>query len=172
MATDSAGNVHLLAVGRMTPQQTSLSVLHLVWDGVSWSVPRTLMTPDIGVVEWPRIVVGLGNQLHAVWFTRDKGFEIQTEDNKFKVWYSRALAPAPALSPSPYSTPVPTPLPAATPTAALVLPTPQPVDAALPQVGIGMDSMRSEMDEVGLILLSGVPVIVLALIAALWIRHR
>ena len=43
MTTDSAGRIHLIAVGRQSEDRIApLSVYHLVWDGTAWSAPEVI----------------------------------------------------------------------------------------------------------------------------------
>jgi hypothetical protein len=106
MTTDSAGVVHLLVVGRTKPAQASLSVLHLAWDGSSWSAPEVIATLSGDVPEWPRASIGLGNRLHVVWFVRDHA-HIWGGDGLFlyRVWYAEKDLDAPPMTPSVWPTP-------------------------------------------------------------------
>ena len=101
MATDAAGHIHLLAVGRLSIENdTSLGVYHLVWDGVSWSEPMEVFQRD-DPPQYPRITVSGGNQLHATWFTRKKAGGV----GGYHVWYSRSQSDAPYLPPPTAPTP-------------------------------------------------------------------
>jgi len=119
MATDSAGHIHALVVGRSEPVfGATLQLYHLVWDGSAWSGP-TIVWQGEGFPEYPRLAVSGGNHLHAVWFVRDDLWLGRTYD----VWYSDLEVaaphhtPAPTFTPLPSSTPTPTmtPHPTATP---------------------------------------------------------
>lgn len=131
MASDSAGNVHLVMVGwvyekdgeellektiptegvsliktpTITPTalgvqpKTQLSLLHLVWNGVTWSKPEIIAEYEGDVPEWPRISVGLGNQLHVVWFVRAER-DIWKGGGDYTVWYSKKVVNAPSYSPA------------------------------------------------------------------------
>lgn len=93
MATDSAGHVHLVLVGYPTGS-TVMSLLHLEWNGETWSQPDTVVgSPQYP--EWPDIVVGLGNRLHVVWFVGDSPFISRTPTG---IWYSTAISSAPAIA--------------------------------------------------------------------------
>ena len=109
MTTDSAGVVHLLAVGRTTPGQASLSVLHVAWDGLEWSAPEEIVTLSGDVPEWPRAAVGLGNRLHVVWFVRDQA-HIWGGDGlfRYRVWYAEKDLDAPSATPVVWPTLTPT----------------------------------------------------------------
>jgi len=121
MATDSAGRIHLLVVGRQSSESDALlGVYHLVWDGSSWSTPTRIFA-EVGLYpEYPKIVVHEGNQLHTVWFTRE-GNVWDQEVNR-EIWYSSSQSSAPhqPVIPLPTSTPIPPtptfmPIPTATP---------------------------------------------------------
>ena len=144
IAMDSAGNVHLVFVGRLddrveataisstpdvktptptptrTPTPTAtpmgpkptpdlrmrLSVLHMTWNGETWSRPDVLASYVGDAPEWPRIAVGLGNQLHVVWFVRAEK-DIWKGGGDYTVWYSSKTINAPMLTPAAYPTVIP-----------------------------------------------------------------
>ncbi len=124
MATDSAGNIHLVLVARSSDRQTTLDVMHLIWDGYGWSTPEVITTLRGDVPEWPRLAIGNGNQLNVVWFVRDQAHIFDSDHGVYTVWYSRETANAPS-SPAitwPTATPtlpakdfLPKPTPTATP---------------------------------------------------------
>ena len=68
MATDSAGNLHLAMVGRLNATDTALRVLHVSWNGSSWSAPEAIVSYAEDAPEWPVINISNGNQLNVVWF--------------------------------------------------------------------------------------------------------
>lgn len=178
-ATDSAGNVHLILVGRVGPVRRTadatiepVSVIHLVWNGSAWSAPTPIFT-SVDPAEWPRIAVGGGNKVFATWFTRDKAHIMDSERGSYQVWAASMLADAPVQTPVPVPTPTPT-LAAvsvgdATP-AATATPTPVVIsgDSGLPP-GIYTDS-----DEVGqlVVALSPVAVILLVIVVLRFGRFR
>lgn len=98
MAADAAGHLHLVVTGRRDGEDESNYVFHLEWDGRNWSAPTALYQTD-GTPEWPRIAVGNGNELHAVWFERPKGSEWNSERGEYAVWYARGQSTAPAIAP-------------------------------------------------------------------------
>jgi hypothetical protein len=51
------------------------------------------------VPEWPRLAVKRGNELHAVWFTRnvDAVFGSDNRNARYRVWYANTQLDAPAL---------------------------------------------------------------------------
>lgn len=119
MATDSAGRVHLIAIGRTAPEQSALSVLHFVWDGLAWSAPEVVTTVDRGeggdAPQWPAVTVGLGNQLHVSWYLRYAAMASPAEDESppYTIAYTNVTVDAPAIPPQVY--PTPTPVPTVTP---------------------------------------------------------
>lgn len=113
MATDSSGQIHLLAVGREAPERDApLGVYHLVWDGKAWSAPTNLYSVPGYFPEYPRIVIHEGNQLHAIWFSRE-GSEYDQMVNR-EVWYSLGRSSAPRVEVTPVPTPT-SPPPTSTP---------------------------------------------------------
>lgn len=121
MATDSAGRVHLLVSG--FPEASAAAIpmlLHLTWDGQSWSPPEIVAaTPNRPI--WPRLVVAGGNQLHATWFS----YTDASGWGERRVWYSGKTVDAPALA-------APAPITLAT-GAALTEQTQAPVAATSPE---------------------------------------
>jgi hypothetical protein len=118
MATDSAGNIHLVLVGRTDDDQTSLDVLSYIWNGLAWSGPDVITTLTGDVPEWPRLAIDNRNQLHLVWFVR-KEMDIWTNPGTNRLWYAFARTDAPAVPTAPWTTLVPTPgTPEATPSLA------------------------------------------------------
>ena len=84
LVTDSLNHFHLLFAGFLND---SLSLrpqlLHMTWDGQTWSPPEVVATAATFPF-WPRLIVSGGNQLHAVWFsyTRQSGWGDRA------IWYS------------------------------------------------------------------------------------
>jgi hypothetical protein len=106
MAADSAGHLHLVFTGQLDGVEMSQQVLHLEWNGREWSAPAPLFNTD-GAPEWPRVAVGNGNQLHAVWFERPAGFEWRPDGNNYAVWYARGHSDAPFIAPVAWAEPAP-----------------------------------------------------------------
>jgi len=180
-AVDSAGRVHLVMVGRRIPEQMRSELLHIVWDGSAWGEPSVIAGYEGDMPEWPRIAVGLGNQLHVVWFVRDAENLFNSDAGNYQVWYATRTTNSPAIAPVAVpAIPPPTPIPVTDASgAALPLPTTQikPVtveNAAQPVVAAGLlPNIRSENDEVLLIALATAPVLaVIALAAALFALQR
>jgi hypothetical protein len=123
MDTDSAGNVHLVAVGRTALEQRTLNVLHFQWNGAIWSQPDVIATIDTPTTsdapQWPRIAVGSGNQLHVVWYLRREALKDTEDPPPYHIYYSHATANAPAIAAQPVPTLAPTKTPA--PLATLVV---------------------------------------------------
>lgn len=129
LAADSAGNIHLVAVGGRalaSPEEAAdvpLGVYHLVWDGETWSEPEPVQVYEVdsGFPEYPKLAISEGNQLHLAWFLRDQQFG--GNQAIYRIFYSRSQSDAPrqplepTLTPTPTSTPTsaPTPSPTAIP---------------------------------------------------------
>lgn len=114
MASDSAGNLHLVAVGRVEKTQTDLNIVDLVWDGTEWAAPDIIATYKGDVPEWPRIAINKGNQLNVVWFVRDEAHIWESDKGRYRVWFSQGYASAPSRQAEPV--PSLTPTAQATPT--------------------------------------------------------
>ena len=176
-AIDSAGKVHLVFVGQCKLNQEGLDLIHLTWDGTSWSEPDIVTEYYGDVPEWPQIVVGLGNQLHVVWFTRDAKHIWTSDDGEavYQIKYARGLADAPAVDPEAYPYQLPTKQPGPTATA---MPTASPTAmiASLTQVPLDPDApvyIRSENDELISIGLSlAIPTILILILVAIVFRVR
>jgi len=130
VATDSTGMIHLLAVGSPASGEEPTSVYHCRWDGVTWLEPAVVYDGP-GFPEFPAVTLSNGNELHAVWFTREKLWG----QSKWEVWHSRAEigappatpVPLPTVSPTKAATVAPTSTPTLTPTP-LADPTIRPVN--------------------------------------------
>ncbi|MGQ0601048.1 MAG: hypothetical protein ACT4QE_05040 [Anaerolineales bacterium] len=101
MIGDSAGNLHLALAGRRAAEQQRVDLLHVVWDGERWSAPELIAPYQDDVPEWPRLAVKNGNELHAVWFTRnvDAVFGSDTGGARYRVWYANTTLDSPARPP-------------------------------------------------------------------------
>lgn len=101
MATDSAGHIHLLVAGHVggaaATREDTPGVYHFEWDGVSWSLPALVYKGD-WYPEYPRLVIGQGNQLHATWFVRQHLFNPVTAN---QIWYAHGVAAAPEVKTEP-----------------------------------------------------------------------
>lgn len=172
-AVDSAGRVHLVLVGRRVLEQSSAELLHVVWDGSNWSEPRVIAQYEDDMPEWPRIAVGLGNQLHVVWFVRDVQNLFNSDAGNYQVWYASSTTNSPAIAPIDVPA-IPPPQPMAAQATPIVIPTPTsqivPVsveDTTRPSTSALMPNIRSENDEVFLLLLSASPVLLVVAFTAL-----
>lgn len=181
MATDGSGDVHLVLVGRTSSTQKSLSVLHLIWNGVDWSPPEAITTLIGDAPEWPRLAAGYGNQLHVVWFVRDAAHVWDSTNQKYRIWYARGTSSAPPASPvirptfTPKSTPKAIATPVPTPSATLS-PTPTPtLDPSLAQAPVpaeAIDSVYTDMDEIKLLIGSLVPAGLVIVVVMIGVRLR
>lgn len=164
MATDSDGRIHLLVVGRRSPERDALlGIYHLVWDGDSWSNPIRIFAETGLFPEYPKIVVHEGNQLYAAWFTREG--DVWDQEVSREVWYSSSQSPAPhqSVTPLPTFTPVPPmptfmPIPTATPYPTVIFD-----HTGLP------DGLHTESDDVLRVAVALLP-IVLVILAVVVIR--
>jgi hypothetical protein len=158
MATDSAGNIHLLVVGHLPGERELAAVpglYHLVWDGTDWSSPMPLFE-GAGYPEYPHLVIHQGNQLHATWFVRATEFD---SPEPHTIWYASGQTNAPLILPTPTPSPSPTrPASTSTPTATPI-PTatlsPELTEMEVPEGAV--DAIYSENDELLLLLLSLFP---------------
>jgi len=180
-AVDGAGRVHLVTVGRRQPEQTWAELLHRVWDGAGWSDASVIASYERDVPEWPRIAVGLGNQLHVVWFVRDAENLFNSDAGNYQVWHSMRTVNGPALAPIPISTlPLPTPETRPSFSDELIAPTPtspiRPVSVenfAPPTSTVVSSNIRSELDEMWVLLLSIAPVLlIVGFVVLLYRLHR
>ncbi len=172
-AVDSAGRVHLVMAGRRILEQSSAELLHLIWDGSSWSPPAVIVNYERDMPEWPRIAVGLGNQLHVVWFVRDAESLFNSDAGNYQVWYASSTTNSPAIAPVAVPA-IPPPTPIAAAATPIVIPTPTspivPVrveNAARPDSTLLTPNLRSENDEVLLLLLAVSPVMLVVTFTAL-----
>ena len=170
-ATDSAGNIHALVVGRDEPTlEASLQLYHLVWDGREWSEPAVLWEGE-GYPEYPRLTVSEGNRLHAVWFVRDDLWLGKTYD----VWYSERTVAAPRHSPAPTLTPLPSPTftPTATPQPSA---TPYPTLAPADHEGAPPSRLTTDSEVAGVlrlgIALAPIGALLAVLMVAVGVRPR
>jgi hypothetical protein len=173
-ATDSAGHVHLLVLGRLASQEKHLGLIHLVWNGSEWSSPNRIYASS-DPPEWPRLDVGAGNQVYATWFTRDERHINDSERGRYKIWVSSYQASAPSQTPVPLPTLTPTPALAALeqPTSTLTT-TPTPV--IVPDAPGLPPGLYTENDEIARLILALSPIaFIFLIIVALrlgWFRRR
>jgi hypothetical protein len=173
MATDSAGSVHLVLVGKATDERGTLDVIHLNWNGIDWSEPEVITSYLGDAPEWPRIAVANGNQLHVVWFVRDEDHIFDSDRGDYYVWYSQRTINAPAIEPITF--PTATPAPIITPTPTYAPPTPTPVDPSIALTPVSPDlalSVYGELDELALMGRALIPAAIFILLVFAIIRIR
>lgn len=176
MVTDSAGVIHFAAVGRTPETKASLSLLHLTWDGVTWSTPNVVVTLTGDAPEWPRLAIGSGNQVHLVWFVRDAAHLWDSDRGLYRVWYAQAISSAPQMKATPLPEYSPTPTSPAL-VVAFETPTPMPTSTPNPvlqQIPPPSGSIYNETDEVILIALSLIPALLIltGLVIVIRLRQR
>lgn len=170
LAADGNGHIHLLMVG-VPPAGDMLSaqLLHLIWDGATWSDPAVLASGAPNPLG-PRLAIERGNRLHAVWFTSNPDPESGNEQQA--VWYSTAQIAAPELAPAPTLTPQPSPIPTPSPTA-IIAPTATPLPPEIRQLdtidGPPLWELRG-LQAVGAGLLA--TTLIITCIGGLWLRSR
>lgn len=161
MTADSAGHIHLVAVGRQVLDRNApLGVYHLEWDGEAWSDAERIYG-GMGFPEYPKIAISQGNQLHVAWFVRERLGNPEGA-GPHQVWYSNSQSTAPhqRVMPLPTLTSMPlalTPLPPPTPTVT-PYPTLSPEDTGLPS------GLYTESDEVLRLAAALSPIVLLILI--------
>ena len=99
--------INLILVGRLEGDESAgglletRSVLHLRWDGSTWSQPQEVARYIGDVPEWPSIAVSEGNVLNVAWFVRDAASVWQSESGHYSVWYASRITDGPSLTPVP-----------------------------------------------------------------------
>lgn len=177
LAVDSVDNVHLLMNG-YTPDDLDgpPRLMHLTWNGSVWSSPVVVMQTEHDRPEWPRLLISGGNQLHAVWFTRNELYDPQTNKDvpDRQVWYSTRTLNTPVVTGLPLFTPVPTTPEAPTPTPAAA-PTPTPLDpvaAQAPPIDSGPSWELNGLAIVAFALLPTAGVLAAVIGISQWLRRR
>lgn len=164
MATDSAGNLHLVMVGRTAAAETTMRLLHLVWNGTTWSFPEPIVSYQGDAPEWPRIAISNGNQLNVVWFVRGEDFIWNAAGDAYKIWYSKKTVNAPFVAPVEFPEPVlPTMVMRATPVV-IDTPTPIPVRPTLEgtrEIDIPEETVYSEASQLTTLARSLIPALIL-----------
>lgn len=177
MATDSAGNLHLLLAGRTGAAEMTLRLLHMVWNGSVWAFPDVIVSYNGDVPEWPRIAISNGNQLNVVWFVRGEDFIWSAAGDAYKVWYTNKMVDAPYIAPVEFPEPVlPTMVQRATP---VVIDTPSPIPVRPTLEGtrdlvIPEETVYSEASQLTVLARSLVPALILVglLMIGIVIRKR
>jgi hypothetical protein len=173
MDTDAAGNVHLVMVGFLagdTGFQSTPRLLHLTWNGRTWSLPEVVVT-DGRYPEWPRLVIDRGNTLHLTWFTRSEEDRYNTEEAIYRVWYSRKTLNAPETPALLLFTPAPTqtPTPISSAQSARLTPVAT-LPPELASAGGAVTQPKLDSDAAVLLVVSAVPTILFATL--IWILRR
>lgn len=168
LAADGAGRLHLLMVGAVPAGgEQGQQLLHLSWDGQSWSAPEVL-PGGAGTPGSPRLAMERGNRLHAVW----AGAELDADGGlRQAIWHSSVSIDAPELAPAPTFTPLPITLP--TPT---VVSTPTPSPTPLPVAVRAQQTLdgppRWEAEGLAILFLSLGPVLLLFGAVVWWAYRR
>jgi hypothetical protein len=176
LVSDSLNRIHLLMVGfRRSALQSDPELLHLMWDGTGWSEPQVVMSQPFLAPEWPQLVVERGTQLHAVWFTRNRLFELDKNQTDRQIWYSTLALDGPSQAPAPVFTATPVLVATAAPTAAsVVTPTPTALPAvarAAPPASGPPAWERQGLEVVGLALLPLVGLLTIVILILAWRRR-
>jgi hypothetical protein len=176
LAADADGNLHLAMIGQITaqtsaataqPEQSPLEVIHVVWNGGQWGQPQLIERYANDLPEWVRIEIGLGNQIHVVWNVREQENIFDTDNGRFTVFYSRGETGARRAQPLllPTVTPVPEPTVTAPPArAATAMPA-----ISTQETEVSVTDMTNEYGSIVIVLLSLIPIGVLA---AIWLSRR
>jgi hypothetical protein len=173
MARDAAGNLHLVLVGRVSADRQALDLLHLTWNGSSWSEPEVITTLVGDAPEWPRAVVANGNELHVTWFVRDGEHLFDSDRGEYYVWYSMRTVSAPRAGSIVF--PTPTPVPTVVPTPTPFVPTPTPVDPAIAADPVAPEqalSVYGELDEMLVMGTALIPAAIIILLVVAIIQKR
>jgi hypothetical protein len=147
MATDSAGNIHLVASGRIEESSEEINIFHLVWDGEAWTGPYRISDTERWSM-YPRIAISDGNNLHMVWFDKlgtDFGF---SQEGPRSVWYSHSQSSAPPQTPLPPNLPATATAPVTATPISMLPATPYPT-AQLAEVDVSrmLGDLETENDE-------------------------
>jgi hypothetical protein len=171
IATDSAGNVHFVFVGRSTETRVGLQLIHLTWKpaDAAWVDPEIIVAETGDVPEWPQLEISAGNRLHLVWFVRDRYHVFDSENGRYQVWYTQTQvdAPAEAFAQRPTASPTTEPTPTTTP----IPPTPRPTLNPL-ILDSSSDARPVDSEAAALTLLAGSLLPALVLMAAVVIGIR
>jgi hypothetical protein len=175
MTRDSAGHIHLILVGKATAERGTLDLIHLTWNGLSWSEPDIITSMLGDAPEWPRAVVANGNELHVTWFVRDEDHIFDSDRGQYTVWYANRTLSSPRTVP--VSFPPPTPEPVVVPTPTPVIPTPTPVDPVVYLTPVSPEltsNIYGELDDLVVMGQALIPaaVLILLIVAVVQFRRR
>lgn len=111
LLSDKQGIVHLFLSGRID-LSSATTIYHLEYRQNQWR-PANLIyqNPPNVLSEWPRAAVGIGNELHLTWFTRNRNRGGQVDLPELAVHYTYRTGnlsnpPTPGFQPT--LTPIPT----------------------------------------------------------------
>jgi hypothetical protein len=138
---DSAGSIHMV-------YSNAGCVWHVGRTLGSWSAPECVSGGIQQDIEEPTMDIGLGNQIHVLYWTRDG-----------QMWLTSRTLPVPALDPLPLPT-------EQVPTATAVIPTPTPAPSPTPLPDFGPPPSAGQPAEASLWALAAgvVPAVVLVLL--------
>jgi hypothetical protein len=173
--TDSAGQVHVILVGRTDLSKSVVGVFHLIWDGVRWSEPEALTLNDYNprgdAPQWPAVAISNGNRLNAVWYLRRGEYALAKGDEPppYEIYYTSSLLASPEIGAVPYPARA---LASAATLAPAVIATPAPpLDISREIPPVTMQSLTNEFAVWRIIGLSILPVCVAAAVIVL-VRKR
>jgi hypothetical protein len=137
IAVDGDGRFLLAYVGQHPDMPGQLAVMIASFLAGDWSTPQVVASPE-GLPEYPRICVGLGNQVSLVYFVRDGE---ESEDRRYTLWAVSATSTARAGTPESYQA-VTVETPAVAPVF-VATPVPRPTVPAAP-APVSPGSVRTE----------------------------
>ncbi len=193
MVSDSSGTLHLVLIGQLnstleptstptgptpTPTSQPLYVLHLTWQGNTWSEPDIVAKFTGDVPEWPRAAISNGNILNLVWFVRDQANIWNSDNAHYRIWYTRKELDAPAIPtvvPTIVLTPTQSEKTGVTSTAAPAVSTTDALPTLAPDEKLPAKAIYSEDDYISIFVKSLAPTAILIFFAGLifsYIRRR
>jgi hypothetical protein len=145
------------------------NLLYMNWTDGKWSKPEILSSYVGDVPEWPRIAVGLGNQLHVVWFVRaDK--DVWNGGGDYTIYYASKKVSVPQFTPVKLPTIVPiVPTKEATEVVETLTPTPV-MDLPIVEQKPTWSLVYKEMDYLSVAVITALPVVFFIGIFALILR--
>lgn len=170
VAVDGRNAIHLICVCSPEMRQGTYDLAHVVWDGATWSDSDVIHRYTGDLPEWPVLAIGLGNQVHVVWFLRNEAAIFESDRGQYTIWYARKEVDAPAVTPVAEPTRVPI--------STLVVSTAQPTATMRPSATpiqfvygeVNPTAVYSESDYVMLVAISLTPV--LLIVAGIVIYQR
>ncbi|HEX5164080.1 MAG TPA: exo-alpha-sialidase [Thermomicrobiales bacterium] len=172
LAVDGDGRILLSYIGQPSDNPDQLSVMVATFFAAEWTTPQMVATPE-GLPEYPRICVGLGNQVRLVYFVRDSE---ASDEQRRTLWAVSATSSAQPATPVPYQavsveTPVVTSVFAATPVPRPTVPSaPSPVSPGT----VRTDSPQTIVIQPVLLLIASIlaSVVAVAGVGRLWTEIR